>query len=101
MTLKNVGMFHLGIVSTANQAERAKRYTEYMHSVIDNPWFVGAHWFQYTDSPASGRAWDGENYNIGFVSITDTPYREMADAALALNSGLYERRFGSDSAQAQ
>ncbi len=97
----DVGMFHPGIVSTAGQAERAKRYTEYMHGVIDNPWFVGAHWFQYTDSPASGRAWDGENYNVGFVSITDTPYQEMVDAALALNSGLYGRRFGSIGGQTQ
>ena len=73
MTLKNVRMFHFGIASTANQAERAKRYTESMHSVIDNPWFARAHWFQHTDSPASGRTWNGENCNIGFVSITDTP----------------------------
>ena len=39
-----------------------------MLSVIDNPYFVGAHWFQYIDSPASGRVWDGDaaaNINTG------------------------------------
>ena len=56
---------------------------------------VGAHWFQYTDSPLTGRAHDGENYNVGFVSITDIPYPEMVEAAKAFNKDLYQRRFGS------
>ena len=31
---------------------------------------VGCHWFQYVDEPLTGRAYDGENYNIGFVTIS-------------------------------
>ena len=25
------------------------------------------------DEPLTGRAYDGENYNIGFLTVTDTP----------------------------
>lgn len=89
------GLFNPGAVHAASQADRAAMFTEYLHSVIDNPYFVGAHWFQYIDSPLTGRAYDGENYNIGFVSVTDTPYKELVAAAKAVNSTLYPRRFGS------
>jgi hypothetical protein len=49
-----------------------------MDVVIRNPWFVGAHWFQYVDSPLTGRSYDGENYNVGFVSVADIPYRKWS-----------------------
>ena len=65
-----------------------------MYSVIDNPYFVGAHWFQYIDSPITGRAFDGENYNVGFVTMADVPYQEMVNDAKELNSTLYSTRFG-------
>lgn len=67
-----------------------------MRTVIDNPYFVGAHWFQYLDSPLTGRAYDGENYNTGFVTITDVPYKIMVDAAKEINTELYPRRFGKN-----
>lgn len=88
------GLLNPGLVHAQDQAERGKMFTEYMHGVIDNPYFVGAHWFQYIDSPLTGRAYDGENYNVGFVSVTDTPYREMVEAAQFVNRNLYLRRFG-------
>ena len=66
-----------------------------MESVIDNPYFVGAHWFQYMDSPVTGRVWDGENYNVGFVTVTDTPYEPLVESAKEINRNLYNRRFGS------
>lgn len=88
------GLFHPGLVSMDDQEGRGKAYAHYMESVIDNPYFVGAHWFQYMDSPATGRAWDGENYNVGFVSITDTPYVPLVESAKAVNSTLYQTRFG-------
>ena len=69
-------------------------YREYMRSVIDNPYFVGAHWFQYIDSPVTGRAWDGENYNVGIVDITDTPYEPLVQAMKDINIELYDRRYG-------
>lgn len=87
------GLFHPGLIHASDQQDRAKMYTDYMHSVIDNPYFIGAHWFQYIDSPISGRAYDGENYNVGFITVTDRPYTEMVEAAKSINSKMYERRF--------
>jgi hypothetical protein len=86
------GMFHPGLVSTPNQAARAAMYEDYVGSVLKNPSFVGCHWFQYTDEPLTGRAWDGENYNIGMVSVTDTPYAEMIQAAKKIHGEGYRIR---------
>jgi agarase len=54
---------------------------------------VGCHWFQYIDEPTTGRD-DGENINTGFMTITDTPYPEMVEAAQAVNAEVYRRRSG-------
>lgn len=90
----DTGLFNPGLVHAEDQTDRAQLYRGYMATVIDNPYFVGAHWFQYTDSPITGRAYDGENYNVGFVSVTDTPYKELVEAAKQVNSSLYPKRFG-------
>jgi hypothetical protein len=86
------GMFHTGLVSLDTQEARAAMYRDYIHSVVDNPAFVGCHWFQYFDEPLVGRSYDGENYNIGFVDVTDTPYPEMVAAAKAAHAEAYRRR---------
>ncbi|MCL1143194.1 beta-galactosidase [Shewanella gaetbuli] len=91
---KDSGLYHPGLIHAANQKDRAKMYQDYMKSVIDNPYFIGAHWFQYIDSPITGRAYDGENYNVGFVTVTDTPYPYMVEAAKQLHSEMYQQRFG-------
>ncbi|GGA63065.1 hydrolase [Neiella marina] len=90
----DAGVFNPGLVHAWSQHDRGQMFADYMNTVIDNPYFVGAHWFQYTDSPVSGRAYDGENYNVGFVSVTDTPYKPLVDAARAVNETLYQQRFG-------
>lgn len=87
------GLLHPGLVPAQSQADRGVMYQDYMRSVIDNKYFVGAHWFQYIDSPLTGRAYDGENYNVGFVSVTDQPYTELVEAAKKINRELYTRRF--------
>ncbi len=89
------GMFHTGLVSTPNQKARAQKYADYIHSVVDNPAFVGCAWFQYYDEPLTGRTYDGENYNIGFVDVTDVPYPDMVAAAKSVHAEAYARRFGS------
>lgn len=84
-----IGEFHFGVpadgldaglVQTADQSERAKGYRYYMEQAAALPCFVGAHWFQWTDEPVLGRM-DGENYNIGFVDVTNRAYRELVEAA--------------------
>jgi hypothetical protein len=87
------GMFHTGLVATANQQERAATYVSYVRSVLDDPSFVGCHWFQYVDEPLTGRWFDGENYNIGFLTVTDTPYPEMVRAAKQVHGEAYARRY--------
>ncbi len=88
------GMFHTGLVSTPNQQARATMYRDYIRSVVDNAAFVGCAWFEYSDEPLTGRVYDGENYNIGFVDVTDSPYPEMIEAAKAVHAEAYKRRLG-------
>lgn len=89
------GLLNPGLIHAESQADRGKKYQEYVYSAIDNPYFVGTHWFQYIDSPLTGRAYDGENYNVGFVSVVDTPYMPLIEAVQELNKNLYERRFNA------
>jgi hypothetical protein len=89
------GMFHPGLVPAADQQERARIYRQFVESVADKSAFVGCHWFDYVDEPLTGRAFDGENYNIGFVTVTDTPYPEMVAAVKQVGAGLYPRRAAS------
>jgi hypothetical protein len=90
------GMFHTGLVPTDDQASRARMYQEYVRSVVDNPLMVGCHYFKYADEPLTGRPGDGENYNIGVVSVTDTPYAEFIEAARAVHAEAYTRRAGAN-----
>jgi hypothetical protein len=95
------GMFHTGLVATESQKARAAMYKDYLRSVIDNPALVGCHWFQYVDQPLTGRPLDGENYNIGFITVTDTPYPEMVAAAKAVHREAYPRRYRTKAPSAQ
>lgn len=85
------GMFHTGLRPAPDQDGRAEKFAEYLRTAIRAPWCVGAHWFQFRDQALTGRG-DGENYNIGFVTITDTPYPEMRGAARRVHTGLYSLR---------
>jgi|GEM_PF-2599507 len=51
---------------------------------------------QYVDEPLTGRAYDGENYNIGFLTVTDTPYPELVAAARAIHRQAYQQRSGRE-----
>ena len=91
---RETGLFHQGLVSADGQADRADMYKAYLESVLAQDTMVGAHFFQYVDSPITGRAFDGENYNVGFVAVTDIPYPEMVEAVKEVNASLYLRRYG-------
>lgn len=84
-----IGEFHFGVperglapglAQTVNQEERGVAYRYYVENAAAYPAIIGTHWFQWMDQPATGRN-DGENYNIGFVDVTDQPYRELINAA--------------------
>jgi hypothetical protein len=84
-----IGEFHFGVpgrglapglAQTVNQEERGVAYSYYVENAAANPAIIGTHWFQWIDQPSTGRN-DGENYNIGFVDVTDQPYNELVNAA--------------------
>ena len=84
-----IGEFHFGtpgrgmtpgLRQVANQEERGVAYRYYVENAVADPNIVGAHWFEWVDEPSTGR-FDGENYNIGLLDVTDRPYRELVDAA--------------------
>lgn len=87
------GLYHPGVVHASDRDDRAKMYKDYLQSVLDNPYMVGAHWFQYIDSPTTGRAHDGENYNVGFVTTADVPYPKLVQAVKEIHSDIYENRY--------
>ncbi|MHC5036224.1 MAG: beta-agarase [Planctomycetota bacterium] len=85
------GMFHTGLKAAKDQDDRAAKYKAYVQGALHHPLFVGTHWFQYGDQATTGRG-DGENYQIGFVDVCDTPYPETIRAAREVGYGLYAFR---------
>jgi agarase len=86
------GLYNPGIVHASGQKDRAQKYKSYMESVLNKSYMVGAHWFQYVDEPITGRAFDGENANIGFVTVADIPYPELVGAVKEVTSSMYQNR---------
>jgi hypothetical protein len=89
-----IGEFHFGVpgrglapglVQGMNQAERAVAYSYYVEHAAAHPAILGTHWYQWIDQPATGRR-DGENYNIGWIDVTDRPYPELVAAAKATHA---------------
>lgn len=97
-----IGEFHIGaperglapgLVQAMNQEERGIAYRYYVEQCAAHPALVGTHWFQWLDQPATGRN-DGENYNIGFVDVTDQPYAELVAAAKLTHGRLLDVHAG-------
>jgi hypothetical protein len=91
-----IGEFHFGVpdrglapglVQAMNQTERGVAYSYYVEHAAEHPAIIGTHWYQWIDQPATGRR-DGENYNIGWIDVTDRPYPELVAAAKATHAKL-------------
>lgn len=80
-------------LTLATQAERARAAADYVGRVLDRPYMIGAHWFQYFDQPATGR-FDGENQNLGLVTITDDPWPELTARFRTMNAEAARRHGG-------
>ncbi len=91
------GVYSPGIVAAANQANRAAMFQDYVCSALSQGPFVGVNWFEYADQPITGRALDGQDANLGFVSIADVPYPEMVAASRSLGQNLYAFRSNATS----
>lgn len=97
-----LGEFHIGVpgrglapglVMAKNQEERGQAYRFYVEHAAANPAIIGTHWFQWIDQPSTGRG-DGENYNIGWVDVTDRPYAELIAAAKITHARLLDLHRG-------
>ena len=84
------GPFWPGVQSVASEAMRGSAYAKLLESVLSNPDFVGAHWFQYLDQPVTGRWLDGENGHLGLVAITDDPWHPFVAEVTATNRAALE-----------
>lgn len=73
----------------ASQEERGKAYRNYIEHGLSRNELIGIHYFQWLDQPILGR-FDGENYNIGLLTIAHTPYEELVDAMKESNLKIYE-----------
>jgi hypothetical protein len=98
-----IGEFHFGtpgrglaasLVQVKDAAERGTAYRYYVENAFSMPEMIGTHWFQWSDQPCTGR-YDGENYNIGLVDVTDRPYSELVDALKATHARLFQVHGGS------
>jgi len=92
-----IGEFHIGVpnrgmapglVQAMNQEERGVAYRYYVEQAAAHPAVIGTHWFAWLDEPVTGRS-DGENYNIGWIDVTDRPYPELVEAAKVTHARLY------------
>jgi hypothetical protein len=99
-----IGEFHFGtpgrgmtpgLKQTSSQEERGVAYRFYVEHAAADSAIVGTHWFEWIDEPSTGR-FDGENYNIGLVDVTDQPYRELIDAAKATHRRLLQVHQGKE-----
>ena len=86
------GPFHPSQVWTENQKDRGECYKDYVRSALEHPNFVGTHWHQFSDQAATGR-FDGEDFQVGFTDICDTPYYETVSAAREIGSKMYKMRY--------
>ncbi len=78
-----------GIVGVISQEERALAYRNYIEQGFARPELIGMHYFQWIDQPFYGR-FDGENYNIGIVTINNLPYPELTQAMKMTNGRIYD-----------
>lgn len=86
------GVPGVGLASVGDQLQRSRAYAAYVLNAVLQPNIVGTHWFAYPDQSAASRPTigkPGENYQIGFVDVTDTPYPEFTSYSRGLADVMY------------
>ena len=81
------------VADVATQAERAQGYRFYLRAMTEKRYTVGAHWFEHTDEPVTGR-FDGEDSNYGLVTVHDEPYQPLVQRMTRTNGNLYDLLLG-------
>ena len=64
-----------------------------LYQVQEHPQFVGVHWHQFSDQSTAGR-FDGENMQVGWTDVCDTPYWETIAGIRQVGYDLYRIRAG-------
>jgi hypothetical protein len=85
------GVWGSGLRNASSIEDQADLYKQYIEEASLHSNIVGAHWFQWSDQPTTGR-FDGENFRIGIVNITDQPYPNLVQAMQEISIGLYLNR---------
>ena len=97
-----ISEFHVGVLDRGmfnadlrpagvTQQDRAQAYLRLLQGALLHPQIVGTHFFCYRDSPVTGR-WDGENFAIGMVDVTDTPYWELTAMMRKIGANMIQYR---------
>ena len=99
-----IGEYHFGTVDRGmaqslwqveSQEERGVAYRYYTERAFSHPGLIGTAWFQWCDQELTGRGNDGENYNCGFIDVTDRPYPFMVQAISETSNRLFGIHSGS------
>ena len=85
------GPFCPGLILLRDQQHRAQTYKDYVRTSLEHPQIVGVHWHQFSDQATSGR-FDGENMQVGWTDVCDTPYWETVEAVREIGAHMYEIR---------
>ncbi len=86
-----------GLVQVRDQTQRGVAYSYYAEQSAALPALIGLHWFQWLDEPVTGRR-DGENYNIGFMDVTDRPYWDFIEGVKATHKRIFDVHSGKAAA---
>jgi hypothetical protein len=87
----NSGLFRRADILVCREKDRQEWLHVEQSAVL--PGLIGVYWFQWLDEPVTGRR-DGENYNIGFVDVTDRPYWDFIEGVKATHKRLFDVHSG-------
>jgi hypothetical protein len=71
-------------VVVPTQKDRAEHLNRYARQILDLPYIVGLHWFEWADESPQGR-FDGENCDYGLVDIHDKEYTLVTQKHTEIN----------------
>lgn len=84
---------HGADVTVPTQKDRVEHLDHFAKGILELPYMVGLHWFEWSDESPQGR-FDGEDQNYGLVDIHDKPYDLLTQEHSKLNqqaAGLHQK----------
>jgi hypothetical protein len=84
---------HGADVTVPTQKDRVEHLDRFAKGMLELPYMVGLHWFEWSDESPQGR-FDGEDQNYGLVDIHDKPYDLLTQEHSKLNqqaAGLHQK----------